>query len=157
MLAKKDGRARNRAENDLDGLSQLVDDARAALLLGDEEMMDRLLAQVQPRLLRRGVVLGAVRDRHGKPIDLGIVVVPSPRYGADWRRAIPSSCIAHTIAAILVVQEDGSLDAVKNRFGPPGPIPVRALPAGMPAMEPGLRASRAIAAAAADALQVLRL
>jgi hypothetical protein len=141
---------------DNDSLAKLVKNARDALLVGDIPEMERLLAQVQPHLRSRGVVLDAIRDQQLRPIDLGIVVVPS-RFKGDWKSAIPSLFIMLVVAAIVVLHEDGRLVVVKNRFGPTGLIQTGVPPFRLPSIESGLCDPKVLAYAATDTLQALYL
>lgn len=86
----------------------------------DYDLMRECLAEARPHLMVRGVVVDAVIGPGGVPLGLAALVMNTQLFGSDWQRAIPSEHISHIVGAIVVVKEDGSLEAVKNRWGEQG-------------------------------------
>lgn len=117
--------------NDARRAADLIKRAQEALYVRDYVLMRECLDEARPLLTARGVLVDAVLSPSGVPVDLAALVMNTQRFGSDWQRAIPSVHITHIVGAIVVVKDDGSLEAVKNRWGAQGkmfpgpPLPVR--------------------------------
>lgn len=105
-----------------------VERMKRAVCSGNEPEIVNALAQLRSIMEPRGIVVGVLRDRDDHPYALGAVLLPTERFGIDWRSAGMGADTLSYFDVVGRVHWDGRLEVVKNRYGRNGFLPGNRLP-----------------------------